>query len=409
MTATAQNWIGGAAAIPQIDTFTPANVASGDTFSITVGGQTVTYTAGVSDTVAIVCAGLLALATAATAPPTFDDAAWTASATAVTSTGDAGVPLTCSSSASGGSATCTHANVQAASGPNWWSIAANWASGSVPATGDSATVGGGPDILYGLGQSAVTLTGLTINSPSTKIGLPIQNPGQAGAAYGEYRPQYLAIGATVLNIVQASGRVKIDNGSVQTTATVSAAQTGADSGLPAVLWKGTHASNALDVLGGTVGVSVLAGEVATLASLDAAGGTTTLGSGVTLGTAEFSDGANGTIQSSATTITLDPAAGTVDVLGGAGAAYTTIKVYGGTLSYQAGGTIAALYAGLKGSVNFSENIQARTVTDATLAAGATVTDSSKSVTWTNPLATDGCRLEDLSLDFGVGRTYAIAG
>ena len=57
-------------------------------------------------------------------------------------------------------------------------------------------------ILYGLSQSAVTLTLLQIDASFTgTIGNPNYNP----SGYYEYRPTYLAIGATTTTIGENGG------------------------------------------------------------------------------------------------------------------------------------------------------------------------------------------------------------
>ena len=56
------------AAIADLYTITPANVAASNTFTITINNKSVTFTATLT-TVASVCTGLVALCKAAAAPP----------------------------------------------------------------------------------------------------------------------------------------------------------------------------------------------------------------------------------------------------------------------------------------------------------------------------------------------------
>lgn len=404
------NWIGGAPAVAQINTITITNVASTNTFSITIGNATLTVTAGGGDTVTSIAAALVALASAASAPLQFSEATWTNLSGVITMTQKAayaGQPIVQTSGATGGSASAATATTTASSGPNNWSVAANWSTGVVPAGGDTVTItGAASDILYGLDQHTITLAALIVNSKTVKIGLPTIN-GNSTPGYPEYRPQYLQIGATALNVIQASGRVKIDGYTVQFTGQVENSQQSIDNaaGIPAVLLKGTNANNALYVTGGSVGVAYFGGETATIKTLGTTGGSVWCGSGVTLSTLVQNAGGSITLNSSAATIQNDPAAGTTTILGGT--SFTMISVYGGTLSYETGGTIVSLTVNLKGVADFSNQIQARTVTNATIAAGGTIHDPSGTVTWSNPISLNGCRIADVTLDFGLNLNIAM--
>lgn len=115
-----------------------------------------------------------------------------------------------------------------------------------------------------------------------KIGLPqfTENGNR------EYRPTYLEIGATLLNVGlgqgTGSGRFKIDTGASQTAVKVYDTGGAVDNEGPAFVWKGANAANTLQVLLGDVGVALLAGEVALLASLIQRGGNIELGDGATI-------------------------------------------------------------------------------------------------------------------------------
>src|ERR1700677_3805662 len=100
-------WRGDAAAVAQVDVITPASVAAGNTFSITINSKTVSYTTA-AGTVADVCTGL-ATALEASTIAEFQEIAWTTDgASTITATANTpGVPFTQTSSASGGTATLT--------------------------------------------------------------------------------------------------------------------------------------------------------------------------------------------------------------------------------------------------------------------------------------------------------------
>jgi hypothetical protein len=409
---SSNNWVGGAQAVQDIWTITPASVGIGNTFSITINNKTVTFTA-TANTVANVTAGLVALCQAANAPPEFTELTWVNNGpgTSIIGTSAAGIPVgPVTSSASGGSATNATVHTQTATGPNFWDNATNWSLDAVPVASDDVTIAGtADDILYNLDQHTVTLNSLTYDSPGSsgiKCGLPVRN----ALGYGEYRQPYLKIGVTTLRIINGSARVKIDGYTVQSAVTVQKTATSADSslGIPAFLWKGTNASNTFSALSGTVGIGYFGGESATVATLIVDGATVTSGRSVTLTAVSVIGGGNLTQWTGCTTLSMYPGAGSVSLLGTGG--FTTINCYGGSLSYQSSGTIATLNAGgSKTTITFEDNPVARTITNATFYSGLTVRDRGKSVTHTNPILVAGCDLTDLDLDYGAGRTYAIAG
>ena len=88
--------------------------------------------------------------------------------------------------------------------------------------------------------------------------------------YYEYRETYLKVGATTITIGAGEGegsqRIKLNTGSVQTTLIVVDSGQSANA-LPAILWKGTHASNVVRVSKGSFGAALHAGETATIATL----------------------------------------------------------------------------------------------------------------------------------------------
>jgi hypothetical protein len=396
-------WRGGAKQVPQVNTVTPANVAATNTFTVTVNGKSFTYAAA-GATVAEVTAGLVALLSASSEP---DVAELTIAdlSTAVRITGPAdGTPFTQTSSAAGGTATLTTATATAASGPNDWSVPANWNTGAVPVAADDVIVDNSDvPIKYGLDQHTVTLTSLTIGPGFTgTIGLPERNP----AGYAEYRPTYLKVGATSVRIggsdqqAGGSGRVKLDNGTVQADVLVMSAGSPADSGLPAVLWKGTHAANTVEVVGGTVGLAALPGETATVATLKVGGGAGQLtlagGAGLTLTTLKQVGGAV-TLGAGVTTVTKN--GGTLTVLSGA---CTTLTNDGGEVFWQSTGSIGTIDGA--GVFDFSRDPRARTVTNATFRDGAKLSDPLGSVTWSNPFVATPAKV---SIDVGVRRNIQV--
>lgn len=412
-------WEGGAPPVAQVDTFTVGGtVEADDIFKITIGNSVVSVVAGstVLNTVASTIATAVTAAIAGGLFPEFTGltCAYVAATATLTLTGVAGTPFTATATTTetgGGAAdlqTFVKTATTACSGPNYWSNATNWSTGAVPIAADDVVIENtAVSILYGLDQSAVVLTSLRIEKSFTgDIGLPTRNAN----GYAEYQEEYLKISATTGTIGRGegdgSGRIKINLGSVQSANTVHSTGTSDDEaeGVEAVLLKGTHASNTLTVLGGTVGVAVFGGETATIATLKVTAGSVRCGSGVTLTTVRQSGGGTVEIASACTTLTQDPEGGILRVLGAG--AVTTVNAYGPNLDYQGSGAITTL--NVTGTISFEGNIVARTVTNTNLYADSTLRDRSNSVTFTNPIATPGTTIDNVNLLVGVGRTYAVA-
>jgi trimeric autotransporter adhesin len=186
-------WLGKAKPVAQVNTITPANVLTTNTFSVTINEKTITFTSS-SNTVAHVTAGLTALLQASTIPE-FTEINWTDSTTHITATGATeGIPFTQTSSASGGTATNITATTTACSGPNFADVAANWSSATLPVDGDTIILmDSNVDILYGLANGATTPAAIKrYQSYTGQIGLPATNEN----GYPEYRNQVLTYGAS---------------------------------------------------------------------------------------------------------------------------------------------------------------------------------------------------------------------
>lgn len=407
---TTLRWQGGAPAVAQVSSATITGYDATTTYTITIGNATVSVlgTGGTATTTAV---ALLAALQASTIPQ-FLEVAWTnPSGAIITGTAvTAGVPFTATSSVSGGSGTFgSFSTSVTSSGPNDWSTAANWSTGAVPVSSDTVYIDQtNYDVFYGLAQSSVTLTALIIganfesgtNGTGT-IGLPKTNTGAATgvSAYPEYRPDYLAIGATTLSIGYGngtgSGRIKINTGSAQTALTQYTSANGIETDLEAVLWKGTHASNTVVIIDGSFAAAGYGGESATIATCQVVGGTVRLGAGCTLTTVSQNDG-TATVNSSFTTLTQQ---GGTMVCVGTGTA-TTINAYGGTVAYQSNGTITTLQIGSGGTFDKSGDMRALTITNTAMYQGSTLLDPFRTITFTNPLTENDCGYGDVTIDRG---------
>lgn len=384
-----------------------------DIVIVTIGSKSVSITAGSVTTNTVVDNVVTAWnALSSTYWPEFAEITASRSSSSLRLTGDVpGVPFACtvSTTETGGGAadsqtidggsTSTGTDATACSGPNFWSVAGNWAENSVPVNSDDVVIDGVVDILYGVAQSGVTLTSLTVNGGyQGKIGLPVNN----SRGYVEYRATELAIGATTQTIGQGfglySGRIRINNGTIQTALTVYNLTRPTNTGYPSMSWRGTHASNVVRVIGtgstGNIGIATEAGQSATIASLYIASGTVYSGTGVTLTTIE---NVGGTLETSSAATTISSLGGTTTLLSGA---HTTINVQDSTVNYNSSGTITNLNVYVDGTATFNGANVARTVSNATLYSGGEILDSAKTVTWTNGVDLIQCGLPDVTLDLG---------
>jgi hypothetical protein len=274
----------------------------------------------------------------------------------------------------------------------------------VPVNGDDVIVQDSANsILYGLDQSAVTLASLAIDqSFSGTIGLP----RTSAAGYVEYREQYLKIGATAVTIGRGegagSGRIKLNTLAVQTTLHVLNSGTSAENGVPAILWQGTHASNAIVVTKGSFAAAHFADESATIAALRqgyrtnvASDSDVRLGAGCSLASCAIAK-LGGTLEVRSSLAALEQHQGETVITGGSPG---TLSIAGGAVRYKSGGTYTAavIYGG--GELDFRQDAQPRTATDTTLHKGAALRDPAQTVTFTNPIELE-CALADVTLELG---------
>lgn len=269
-------WVGKAPTVAQVDTVTPANVEIDDTFTVTCNTKTVTFKA-TAGTVANVTAGLTAAINNSSEPEFSELVATDASTTVQVRHDTAGVPFTITASAAdGGGAntqTLTKATATAASSKNHWDAAANWSSGAVPVSTNDVFIESGPDIKYGLAQSAVTLNSLHVaRTFEREIGLPQRN----AAGYQEYRDTFLAISADDATIGgggtagDGSRLIRLNTGSNACDVVVwytHPSPSEDDPTLESFCWIGTHNSNTVTVHEGQVGIARRRADAATVNAL----------------------------------------------------------------------------------------------------------------------------------------------
>lgn len=293
----------------------------------------------------------------------------------------AGVPFTLSANTNSAAGVVTHTTATSATGPNHWNDADNWDGSGVPSSSDNVHIENSDvSILYGLSNSATTLASLSIAANYTgTIGLPQQNE----AGYVEYRTDYLAISATKLTIGRGngsgSGRIKIDTGSNASTVLVESTGSPAENGLEAFLYKGSHASNSLTVLNGSVAVAAFGDDSANVPTVINTEGQVRCGAGCTLATVTNE---SGEVSLYANVTTLTNATGTILV--GGSAAITTFDLKGGRCDYQSSGNITTLTIGGNDGATFdaSRENSARTISTLNLKPNAEIVDPLRTLTYT---------------------------
>lgn len=421
-------WKGGAAPVSQVTAYVFGGTwETSDIVTCTIGSKTFSVV-GNSTTISTVVDAVVTAwnALSSTNYPEFAEITASRSSNSLVLTADtAGVPFTCTvatTETGGGAAdaqtidsvtSSTGTDSTACQGPNFWSVAANWDGGTVPVNSDTVYIENSDvDIKYGLAQSAVTLTALHVLASYTgSIGLPERNTSGT-ANYAEYRSTYLAISATTVNIGdgdgQGSGRIKLNVGTAQCTLNVRNTSQGAESNLEALLWKGTHASNEVNITKGSVGIAVYGGETATVSTLrvgyrdsQSSDSKVRCGSGVTHTTLSMS---GGEVILGAGLTTITKTAGDLTVKSGN---VTTWTDDGGDSAYLGTGTVTTLNLS-NAKMDFGQDMRTRTVTNCNLYQGAEVHDPFGTVTFTNPFRVVRASLEDVKVNVGMNRTYAIS-
>lgn len=295
------------------------------------------------------------------------------------------------------------ATTTAATGPYHWDEPANWSTGAAPANGDEVYLADSSvDVRYGLEQSAVTLDKLDIaRSYTGRVGLPQRQR----AGYVEYRETYLQIGAAAMVIGAGdgagSGSLRIDTGTAQTAIDVHGTGPSSEAGIEAFLWRGNHADNQLHVTAGSVGVAVLPGETATLATLRvgyqrsvAGDAAVRCGAGATLDAVEQSGGLL-VLQSDVATATVTD--GELVYLDGALGA---LELDGGSVRYRSAGELTLAAVGRGGVLDFRQDMRPRTVAGCALHDGFELHDPFRTVTFSAGIDLVRCSPADGLLNIG---------
>lgn len=414
------------AALPRahVMTITVANTwATSDTGDVICNGRILRLTVGAIATTAGVAAALAAMINGDAAigtetrsetgdnVPEFQEVTAEVVGSTVVITGvTKGVPFTFTvAENTAGSGTLAIAETTAATGPNFYDNADNWSGATLPVDGDTVIIEGEVDVLYGATQSAVTPAILKFTNFTGRFGLPDVNES---GGYREYRTKFLAYGASgdatnmAVTVDCDSPLIRLNGGTGQMT--INVLETGSpETAEHAFEFKGSHASNAINVTGGDVGIGIEPDDATTVcATLKVSGDAIVeCGPGVSLTTIAQ---ANGELEISTNTTTVTLTGGELGINGSA--TVTTLTVdppqdLSATCFYRSSGTCTNLYCGGGGEVDFREDDRARTVTNAFLYEDFEIHDPNKTVTWTNGL--DLIRCGPLDGTFDVGSNFTL--
>ncbi|WP_437187867.1 hypothetical protein SH668x_001278 [Planctomicrobium sp. SH668] len=240
--------------------------------------------------------------------------------------------------------------VQASTGPNHIDEPLNYSGGVLPSSGDTLVfTDSAISALYGAeALSGVTLASLVIDQSFVgQIGLAARD-GQTGMSqsYSQYRPLYFKVSATLVTIGAGTGqrsqRIRLDLGAVKSTINILGSGQSIDS-YKAIVLKGTHAENELNVIKGQVDIAPEAGSLSTInvlrVSFDVnveSDANLRVGAGVTLSTIE-QNGGQLIVQSDSTSTVVR--SGTLSLLAGA---HSSIELTGGRMDWRTTGEVTAL-------------------------------------------------------------------
>lgn len=441
-----QIWRGGTAAnIRQTATLVlSGSWSTSDTITVTINNVSLTLTVGSTTSTTGIASALKswyqgtdpadassftisAADSGAQGVPQFAEQTATVSSSTVTFTANgagalAGKPFTMTAAKSS-SGTISYTNaVTSPAGQYHGDSAANWSGNAGPEDSDTVIFDSGSfDWRWGLDTYA---SGPSTSNPTTitkykaysgNVGLAYINADSSSKSYPEYRTRYFTTDAGAAANCTAnlevgdgpgSGRFMWNAGSGQSTVTVFGKGTRIDNGVPCILWKGTHASNVFNNIGGDVGIAFFGGETATVATLvtgsDATSqAQTTCGSGCTLTTVTL----NGGTQATASAITTaNQYAGTWTHSSGT---VTTANIYGGT-HYPTGGSTYTTLKLFGGTFDCSKGNASFTITNTVeLYAGAKFIDR-QGRSGSPVFHLNGCTLADVTILLPDGKTYTIS-
>lgn len=375
-------WTGRAGVVSQIETITVGGtIAINDTFTVTIGNASVTFTATAA-TIANVTAGLVAAMTAGNAPPQFEHMTWEDSNPTIVGTGagaadSEGRPVTVTVSKSSVSGTISTSTTRTPTGPHHADDVNNYSGGALPVNGDTVYFhAGGSAIKYGLDAlNAVTTLTLDFDSHWThQVGLPTKNE----LGFTEYLDKSLQVsGATKVNIRggdgQSSPMLRFDFGSA--VFTLEAEKTGSGiNGMPAVLIdSGSHADSVVECReGASVGIGMDGEDTVTVKTITQSGGLIECGPQVTLnGTGSTITVKGGEFRCRTAILSLDLSGGGTAIVNGSANSTTVTVAPDSTLELNSSGTVTTLTN--EGTLDMTNDASSRTISTLNVKAGSTNT------------------------------------
>jgi hypothetical protein len=418
-------WRGDQAAAAQVTTIAVTGTWAGDdTATVTINGKDLTVTIGSNTATTDIVAALVAMVNGAAAVDDESRSAlgssfgeWngiTASANSSTLvlTGDtAGTPftVTVSESTAGDGALGSPAEATAPAGPNELAAANVTGASLTPTSNNLVFENNAVDCLYGLDQSSAgTWDEVRIRSTYTGyVGLP-RTHSASPTEYVEYLDRYLKVNATDVVIGEGtgsgSGRLLLDLGTVQTAVRVLKTGSSANSGLYALQLVATHASNTLDVSGGSVDIAPDSSDSSQFSTIAVSGNARVrISRRTTVGTVTASGSANVIIDQDTsltdiTTINIYDSA-TVTVMGDNDVG--TLNAYG-TCTWRSSGTVTQANVGPRGVINVTDSTEDATFTDTTMTSGGQILDPAGHLTFTNAIDLGLAGLDDVTLNLGKG-------
>lgn len=404
-------FIGGATAVAQVNSETPANVEVGDIFTVTLsnsGGDrdTISYTAAAA-TAKDCVEGLNALAVAAAAAGTvpWNEVTCTENDAIMTVTADtAGVPFWVTTTATNGGAadtqTLTDASVTAVAGPGILSTAENYRGDAIPVNGDTLTFD--PAItadIYGYDMSGVTLGGLNVK-PGVDVAMGGKGEGlhftlKVSSTY--YNADLSGTGASYFHIDDYHA-INVHKAGPSTNSRPWALNLVGDHDADSTGGRGTINIRA----GSNESVSIAAnpGEDMEVNKIIVSGEAT-----VEVGylVRQFDSSEPPDMEILAGTVTTHCPTENVTISGGdlyhEESNLTTLLVEGGVVHYKAAVTLTTLHVYTGGEITFADDLRARTVTNATRHGTGKFWDPHKTATLTNGLKLSRCGI-DANLNLG---------
>jgi hypothetical protein len=279
-----------------------------------------------------------------------------------------------------------------------------WDEGSVDTRYNLSTYTGGSSTCQ---PASITKT----KKYSGNVGLAETNVDNSAKPYPEYRtPKYFTTDDNSVNMTvnletgegPGSGRFKLDAGAGQMTTTIFGRGSRAETGIPCILLKGSHASNAVRNIAGDVGIGYFSGETAVVATLVTGEGPTSsayteCGAGCTLTTVTLNGGTQYT--ASAMTTATQNAGVWYHRLG----TITTLNVNGGTFYPTGAATITTL--NLFGTLDCTKGNVAFTVTNTIqLYKGSKIIDPQGRL-GNAVFKLNGCTFADVTIISPFGKTF----